>query len=114
MLSQMVTHCMLDLQVDHSLRLQLFSYYGTFTRCQITMFEIHFDGYATPSRLLLDTCGEGYTYIFIAYRCFAGFAILNVINAVFVQQTMSTAEKDHEIMMADKESTIRSNKEELL
>ena len=40
--------------------------------------------------------GEVFVYIFIFYRCLVGFAVLNVVSAVFVQQTMKVAQQDQE------------------
>ncbi|CAJ1353036.1 unnamed protein product, partial [Effrenium voratum] len=36
-------------------------------------------------------------------RCILGFAVLNVVNAVFVQQTMKTASSDEELAFKQKE-----------
>ena len=41
-------------------------------------------------------------------RCALGFAILNVVNAVFVQQTMKTASSDEELAFRQKERDIVS------
>eukprot|EP00928_Gymnodinium_smaydae_P031501 TRINITY_DN23098_c0_g2_i1.p1 TRINITY_DN23098_c0_g2~~TRINITY_DN23098_c0_g2_i1.p1 ORF type:complete len:611 (-),score=123.11 TRINITY_DN23098_c0_g2_i1:70-1701(-) len=84
-------------------RQQVFAYYGTFTRSMITMFEVHLANFAPACRVLLNNLGEQYAYFFITYRCVAGFAILNVINAVFIQQTMKVAQQDLDIMLAAKQ-----------
>ena len=39
-------------------------------------------------------------------RCVLGFAVLNVVNAVFVQQTMKTASSDEDLAFKQKEKDI--------
>merc|ERR1712032_510202 len=86
-LSQLVQDIITDPDRDIQGRQILFSYFGTFSRTQITMFEVHLANFAPTCRVLVKYCGEGYAFVFLAYRCLAGFAILNVITAVFIQQT---------------------------
>jgi len=101
-MSQLVRDFIMDPNQDLKARQHVFSYYGTFSRAMITMFEVHLANWAPACRVLVDHVGEGYAYVFLAYRCLAGFAILNVINAVFIQQTMKVAQQDHEVMIAMK------------
>merc|ERR1719401_2035344 len=98
-MSQLVRDFIVDTTEDPADRREVFNYYGTFTRAMITMFEIHLANFAPACRVLVDYCGEGYAYLFLAYRCVAGFAVLNVINAVFVQQTIKVAQQDHDVMV---------------
>merc|ERR1712113_168384 len=71
----------------------------------ITMFEIHLANFAPACRVLVDYCGEGYAYLFLSYRCIAGFAVLNVIHAVFIQQTIKVAQQDHDVMVESKRTS---------
>mmetsp|Transcript_104401 Transcript_104401/g.202251 ORF Transcript_104401/g.202251 Transcript_104401/m.202251 type:complete len:466 (+) Transcript_104401:70-1467(+) len=91
-----------DLDNSEESRHQVFRYYGTFTRCLITMFEIHMANWATPCRVLIHNVSEIWGNILVFYRCVFGFALMNVIGAVFVQQAMSVQQQDHEIMMLKK------------
>merc|ERR1712048_864021 len=88
---------------DLEQRQQVYGYYGTFSRCMITTFEINFANFSPACRVLLDSLGEQCAYLFLMYRCVAGFAVLNVVNAVFIQQTMKIAQHDHEVMVERKE-----------
>eukprot|EP00972_Heterocapsa_arctica_P100636 14838257-Heterocapsa_arctica.AAC.1 len=63
------------------------------------MFEVTFANWAPPCRLLLDHVSEGFGLFFLIYRCTVGFAILNVIQAVFIQQTMKTVQQDENLLM---------------
>eukprot|EP00913_Durusdinium_trenchii_P013988 g13135.t1 len=81
-----------DLNQDLSKREEVYRYYGTFSRTFLTMFE------AEPRRW--------FSLFFLVYRCIIGFAVLNVVNAVFVQQTMKTASSDEELAFKQKERDI--------
>jgi len=113
MLSQLVQDFILDPDKDLEERHNVFSYYGTFTRSQITMFEVHLANFGPACRILLDNCGEWYAGVFLAYRCLAGFAVLNVINAVFIQQTITVAQRDHDVMIQQKEKAVKAYAKDL-
>jgi len=101
-MSQLVHDFIIDPDKDLMERHKIFSYYGTFSRSQITMFEVHLANFGPPTRILLDYCGEWYAIVFLAYRCLAGYAVLNVINAVFIQQTITIAQQDHDVVLKQK------------
>lgn len=88
---------------------EVYAYYGTFTRTVITMFEVHLANWAPACRLLVNHIGEWMGGAVVAYRCLAGFAVLNVINAVFIQQTLKVAQQDQEIMLRQKERAMDEN-----
>jgi len=96
-----------DFVADETIALQLrqdvFRYYGTFSRTMLTMFEILFANWAPPARVLLENMSEWFSVFFLLYRCVLGFAVLNVVSAVFVQQTMKTATNDEELAFKQKE-----------
>lgn len=88
---------------DQIKREQVYSYYGTFSRTFLTMFEILFANWSPPCRVLVDNVSEWFSIFFLVYRCIIGFAVLNVVNAVFVQQTMKTASSDEDLAFKQKE-----------
>ncbi|CAE7553116.1 CACNA1I [Symbiodinium pilosum] len=92
-----------DDSYDVSLREAVFRYYGTFTRTFLTMFEILFANWGPACRVLVENFSEWFSIFFLFYRCVLGFAVLNVVNAVFVQQTMKTAGSDEELAFKQKE-----------
>lgn len=69
------------------------------------MFEVLFANWAPACRVLIDNVSEWYSLVFIVYRCFVGFAALNVVNAVFVQGTMKVAQADEEVIAREKART---------
>eukprot|EP00434_Breviolum_minutum_P040035 symbB.v1.2.035567.t1/scaffold4823.1/size34300/1 len=91
---------------DLAKREEVYSYYGTFSRTFLTMFEILFANWSPPCRVLVNNVSEWFTIFFLGYRCIIGFAVLNVVNAVFVQQTMKTASSDEELAFKQKERDI--------
>eukprot|EP00927_Polykrikos_kofoidii_P005716 TRINITY_DN12270_c0_g1_i1.p1 TRINITY_DN12270_c0_g1~~TRINITY_DN12270_c0_g1_i1.p1 ORF type:complete len:560 (-),score=56.96 TRINITY_DN12270_c0_g1_i1:46-1560(-) len=81
----------------------VYSYFGTFTLSWLTMHEIFLANWGPACRVLIENVSEYFSIFFILYRCVLGFAVLNVINAVFVQQTMRVAEADKEMMIMQKQ-----------
>ncbi|CAL1163318.1 unnamed protein product, partial [Cladocopium goreaui] len=85
---------------------EVFRYYGTFTRTFLSMFEILFANWGPPCRVVVENISEWFSLFFLLYRCVLGFAVLNVVNAVFVQQTMKTASSDEELAFKQKERDV--------
>ncbi|CAJ1420432.1 unnamed protein product [Effrenium voratum] len=96
-LGTLCTEFIHDETKDDKLREMVWRYYGTFTRTILTLFEIMFANWGPPCRVLVDHVSEVFSVFFLLYRCVLGFAVLNVVNAVFVQQTMRTASSDEEL-----------------
>jgi len=84
-------------------RREVFGYFGTFWRSIVTMFEIIFANWAPSCRLLLDHVSEYFGIFFLIYRCAIGFAVLSVIQAVFIQQTMKSAQLDDDYILQDRQ-----------
>ncbi|CAE7932016.1 Cacna1h [Symbiodinium necroappetens] len=97
-----------DDTVDAELRDQVFRYFGTFTRTFLTMFEVLFANWGPPCRVLVENISEWFALFFLFYRCVIGFAVLNVVGAVFIQQTLKTAHSDEELAYRQKEKEIQA------
>jgi len=111
--SQLVQEYISDTSNPEEQRKELYVYFGSFTRAFVTMFEIHMANWATPCRILMETLGEFVGDLFILYRCTMGFALMSVIGAVFVQQTMSVAQNDNDILILQKQQEADSYQEKL-
>jgi hypothetical protein len=83
-------------------KVEVFRYYGSFTRSLISMFEIVLGNYAPPCRVLADFVGEEFAFIVLFYRCICGLSVINVISAVFIQQTMKAMSQDTDIMLLER------------
>lgn len=101
-ISYMLSDFMVTDAGNEEARFQVYRYYGTFSKTLLTMFEVLFANWAPACRVLIDNVSEWYSVAFIVYRCFVGFAVLNVVNAVFVQSTMKVALADEEIISNEK------------
>merc|ERR1712048_72643 len=101
-IGQLVRDYVLDPEANVENRHVVYAYYGTFTRAMFTMFEVTMANWAPACRILTNHVGEEYATFFIVYRCLVGFCVLNVISAVFVQQTIKVANADNEIMILHK------------
>jgi len=106
LISQTVQPYLEDDSIDPQARKEVFRYYGTFSKTILTMSEVLFANWAPPCRVLVDNVSDVYMGVFIFYRCLVIFAVLNVVNAVFVQQTMKVAQADHEYQMASKQKQL--------
>jgi hypothetical protein len=102
LLSQLVAPYINDESQPVELRKEVFRHYGTFWRSMITMFEITFANWAPTCRLLIDNVNELFGIFFLVYRCLVGFAMLSVIQAVFIQQTMKSAQLDDDFVIAQR------------
>eukprot|EP00930_Biecheleria_cincta_P038986 TRINITY_DN26803_c0_g1_i1.p1 TRINITY_DN26803_c0_g1~~TRINITY_DN26803_c0_g1_i1.p1 ORF type:complete len:580 (-),score=102.46 TRINITY_DN26803_c0_g1_i1:204-1943(-) len=103
MISNLTRAFLEDQTADVEARQAIFRYYGTFTRTILTMFEVLFANWSPPCRVLMDNVAEEFFVFFLVYRCLVGFAVLNVVNAVFVQQTMKVAQNDEDIVYRQRE-----------
>lgn len=50
-----------------------------------------------------DENGEMWGYFFIVWRCFCGFAVVQVIGSVFIQNTFKVASRDEDVMIQEKQ-----------
>eukprot|EP00435_Cladocopium_sp_Y103_P006737 s3194_g2.t1 len=69
----------------------------------LTLFEVFFANWSPACRILTDNVTEWYSLLFLIYRCAIGFAVINVVNAVFVQQTLQVAKGDEEVLFLEKQ-----------
>lgn len=97
---------MRDSSNDPEARDQVYQYYGTFTRTILSMFEIMFANWGPACRVLVENVNEWFSVFFLVYRCVMGFAVLNVVSAVFVQQALKTASSDDDLAFRQKERDI--------
>eukprot|EP00930_Biecheleria_cincta_P029742 TRINITY_DN20659_c0_g1_i1.p1 TRINITY_DN20659_c0_g1~~TRINITY_DN20659_c0_g1_i1.p1 ORF type:complete len:573 (+),score=101.06 TRINITY_DN20659_c0_g1_i1:117-1835(+) len=103
LLANLLSSFMKDEDIDVETRKVVFRYYGTCTKTMMTMFEILYANWIPACRMLIDNLGEGWALFFVLYRCLIGWAVLSVVNAVFVQSTMKVAQHDQEILIAQKQ-----------
>eukprot|EP00811_Abedinium_folium_P032499 NODE_5539_length_1759_cov_7.841912.p1 GENE.NODE_5539_length_1759_cov_7.841912~~NODE_5539_length_1759_cov_7.841912.p1 ORF type:complete len:530 (+),score=140.62 NODE_5539_length_1759_cov_7.841912:120-1592(+) len=87
---------------DPDARLEVYLSWGTVPRVIVTMFEITLGNWGPPCWLLTNNVNEGWSIFFLFYKCSIGFAVLQVIMSVFIQQTFKVASRDEELMIKEK------------
>merc|ERR1719387_1353464 len=79
-------------------RQELWMYFGTFPRALFTMFELTFANWPPVARLLVEHVHECFIPLVMIYRLVLGFAVVGVVNSVFIQETFKIAALDDHIM----------------
>jgi len=80
-------------------RLQLFEYFGTFTRSMLSLFELSLANWPPICRWLMENLHEAFMFFALAFKFVMGIAVIGVINSVFMQETFKIAHTDNEIMV---------------
>jgi len=106
--SQMLQPFMQNDANDLSARVQVYESWGTFTRSIVTMFEITLANWGPHCRLLMDNVDEWWALFFLVYKCSIGFAVVQVITSVFIQQTFKVAARDEEVMITEKKAATKA------
>jgi len=84
-------------------RQRVFAYFGTCSRAILSMFELTLGNWPEIARILQDRVSEWYFLFSIAHKVTIGFAVIGVINGVFMQETFKVAGSDDKIMMRQRE-----------
>eukprot|EP00928_Gymnodinium_smaydae_P006427 TRINITY_DN12270_c0_g1_i2.p1 TRINITY_DN12270_c0_g1~~TRINITY_DN12270_c0_g1_i2.p1 ORF type:complete len:615 (+),score=108.90 TRINITY_DN12270_c0_g1_i2:78-1922(+) len=115
-LNQLMTPFIEDSSNPEEIRCEVFKYFGTCSRAMLTMFELTLANWPPVARLLQEHVNEFWIIFSIAHKLTIGFAVLGVINGVFMQETFKVAQNDDVIMMRQKarERKQHMNKMQLL
>jgi hypothetical protein len=89
---------------------QLFAYFGTYARSMLSTFELTLANWPPICRFLTDNLHEGWMVFAVAYKLSFGFAVVGVINAVFVQETFNVASTDDSIMVKRKQRAANTHR----
>mmetsp|Transcript_80106 Transcript_80106/g.226745 ORF Transcript_80106/g.226745 Transcript_80106/m.226745 type:complete len:545 (+) Transcript_80106:2-1636(+) len=88
-------------------RREVWTYCGTFTRSFYAMFEITLANWPTVGRALAENVSEWFMLLSVVHKLTIGFAVIGVINGVFMQETFMVASSDDVIMLRRKERAAR-------
>jgi hypothetical protein len=94
-------------------KLKLFEFFGTFTRALCSLCELCLANYAPICRFLLETLHEVFWVPVVLYRLVMGFAVLGVINAVFISETFKVANTNDQIMMRTKKRAMEVHRRKM-
>lgn len=81
---------------------KMYEYFGSFTRCYLSMFELTLANWPPVTRLLAEEAGEYFMLVCVLHKLFIGFAVIGVINGVVLQETFKVASTDDHIMVRQK------------
>jgi len=76
----------------------LFEYFGTFTRSLLTMLEMLLGNWFSITRILTDF-NELFMIFGLCHQLIFGFAVIQVISGVFLNETFKVASLDDSIML---------------
>jgi len=104
LLNQILTTYFLELDGnDTETKLEVFKYFGTFTRAMLTMFEMTLGNWVPVARLLLDGVSEWFMILSLLHKVTMGFAVVGVINGIFIKETFKVAACDDTLMLLDRQ-----------
>jgi len=92
---------------DPETQRKVFAYFGTFSRSMLTMFEITLGNWVPVARLLHDGVNEWFMVFSLFHKLTMGFAVLGVINGVFIQETFKVAACDDTLMLLQKQRALK-------
>ena len=81
------------------MRLWAWTHYGTFYRAMYTMYEVTLAG-CWPSyvRPLLENVSHWYAAFFVIYVAVVVFAVIRVITAIFLKDSMDAVSSDADMI----------------
>jgi len=65
----------------------------------LSMFELTLANWPHIARFLVEEVHEGFTAFCLLFKLSVGFAVIGVINGVFIQETFASAQEDELIMV---------------
>mmetsp|Transcript_5358 Transcript_5358/g.12696 ORF Transcript_5358/g.12696 Transcript_5358/m.12696 type:complete len:553 (-) Transcript_5358:94-1752(-) len=96
----------LDTHADFETRMEMHSYYGSFAKALYTMFEITFSGsWPVRVRPVIEKVDAWYSVPFLAYITFVVFAVIKIVTALFLKETLTSAANDADMVMEDARRT---------
>jgi hypothetical protein len=84
-------------------RQEVFQYFGSFSRAMMSMFEMTLANWPPVCRLLMEYVSEWFVVFCIFHKLTIGFAVIGVVNGVFMQETFKVASTDDCVLMQQKE-----------
>lgn len=110
-MTQFLHDFIVDPRQDQDLRLQVNQYFGSWSNSMLTMWQITLapGAWVGIGRTLIFEVSYHYIWFFVAYVWVVTFAVIRVITAIFLQQTMRAVSKDDDI--ANHEQVVKQNRD---
>jgi len=84
-------------------RVQMWTLYGTAYRSAYTIYEVTFAGnWPTNARPVLNKVSQFYSIFFVVYVTIIVFALIRIISAIFLKDTLDAAQNDAEHLVVEK------------
>lgn len=77
-------------------------YFGTVSNAWFSMFELTFANWAPIARMMSEKVSVVFSALACLNKLCIGFAVVGVINGVFMQETMKAASIDDKVMISNK------------
>jgi len=113
-LSQMLQDFIRNEQAEYSTRVWVARYYGTSARALWTMFELTLSGcWPEFARTIIEKVHPGYAVFFSLYVTGVVFAMIRIISALFLKDTLTSTANDDELMCSERSKEINAFKAKL-
>merc|ERR1712241_1316875 len=99
---------MRDLDIQADVRESIYEDWGSFLRALISMFAVTVANWAPYCQRLMNHVDPSWGIFFILYKCTVGFAVVQVISSVFIQQTFKVAGQNDTVMINEKLKSSRA------
>ncbi|CAK9106609.1 Voltage-dependent T-type calcium channel subunit alpha-1G, partial [Durusdinium trenchii] len=84
------------------LRLEMNNLYGSFLKALYTMFEVtHSGSWPAVVRPVIEKVSPWYAAFFLTYLTLVVFAVIRVVTALFIKETLASAANDADMVMED-------------
>ncbi|CAE7449218.1 Scn10a [Symbiodinium sp. CCMP2592] len=104
----------LDESNDMDTRLEMNWLYGSFLKALYTMFEVtHAGSWPTRVRPVVDKVSPWYCIPFLGYITLVVFAVIRVVTALFLKETLASAANDADIQIEENRRTAKNYQEKL-
>jgi len=114
LICQAIHPFLLDPSLDIAARLEIYGLYGNFWYTMYTMFEItHSGGWPLLVRPVLEKLGWGFSIPFLIYVTLVIFAVIRIVTALFLKETLTCADDDAAVALKEKSRRTRVYKEKL-
>eukprot|EP00746_Dinoflagellata_sp_MGD_P044424 gnl/MRDRNA2_/MRDRNA2_208398_c0_seq1.p1 gnl/MRDRNA2_/MRDRNA2_208398_c0~~gnl/MRDRNA2_/MRDRNA2_208398_c0_seq1.p1 ORF type:complete len:513 (+),score=89.28 gnl/MRDRNA2_/MRDRNA2_208398_c0_seq1:123-1541(+) len=92
-----------DESADEEKRKQVYVFFGTLSRACITLFEMTLavGTWGRVGRVVIFDINRNYALFFLGYMVLVSFALIRVIAAIFLKETLAAAAKDGDLLMAE-------------
>ncbi|CAE7402736.1 Scn11a [Symbiodinium pilosum] len=111
---QAIQGFILDDQNDLDTRLEMNNLYGSFLKALYTMFEVTHSG-SWPARVrpVIDKVSPWYSLPFLGYITLVVFAVIRVVTALFLKETLASAANDADMQIEESRKTARDYQKKL-